>query len=64
MEYTVKGNPFPGTLKGLTEAIKLAAEYAQVEPVDVLRGDGTVAFHVPKQPIRKERIGNYPKDKK
>lgn len=55
--YTVKDKEFPETLKGLTEAIKWAVGYAQAEPVDVLKGDGYVAFHVDKQPVKKQRKG-------
>lgn len=74
MFYSVKDTQFkvgtgkgeyPSGLKALKAAIEYAVEWAQTEPVDVLKIDGgkvTVAYAVDKQPIRKQRQGNYWKE--
>lgn len=60
MHYKVNEDEFPGTLKGLTAAIKLAREYGESGKLDVLKVDGdkvTVAYHVDKQPPKPPRKG-------
>lgn len=66
--YMVEGTEFPGTLRGLTAAIKLAREYAQSGPVDVIKnwesGASTVAYHIPHMPApsKPDRQGNFSRE--
>ena len=68
--YAVQGESFPGTLKGLTAAIKYAALCATLAPVDVIKiidGQEAVIRTVPVQPAKpglsaRSRYGHFPQD--